>query len=516
MLRSKKVHHHDCFSSIVWKNIGLRRGLYCITIFLLLATICVSPGAAQTVDRAKLLEEIIALQEQIKNTTDPEQKATLQEQLERKEELYLAPSAEDLSAHAEFLLRPDTGLLRLLPRESFDLNNQKLSLRGGGCFFSFTRMTHEYGFGSDLTLELGRFAVGFAGTHFGFLVSLGDATLETLTVDHPGLRYLAAFAPPTNEPGAREQQQRARQGFTENDFLYIDHITATVGSTFAVRSVYQERSDVLVAFRVLRQDTDGSLILLWKRLKWFATPQLRTDGFLATVSAASYGRAMLAPGAIATVFGLNLSPGVEAAPSIPLPTSLSGVSISVQDKSRVYRAPLFVVTPNQLNFQIPEETLPGPILLSINNSQSGQRFGETTHVTKVAPAIFTANADGLGAPAGLALRVSGVAQSYEAIVRYDASQMKFVPQPINLGPANETVFLVVFGSGIRGRRSLPDVKVTIDGVPVEVTFAGPVPGLVALDQINFIIPRILAGRGNVEVVITIDGRVANTFIINIQ
>src|SRR5262249_18826625 len=150
---SKRVHFHVCFTSTVGRNPGLRIGLYFITIFFFLSTICVSSGAAQSVDRAKLLEEIIALQNQIKNTTDPDQKAALQEQLESKEALYLAPAPEDVAAHAEFLRQPDTVVLPLLPRESLDLNNQKLSIRGGGCFFSFSRMTHEYGYGSDLSLE---------------------------------------------------------------------------------------------------------------------------------------------------------------------------------------------------------------------------------------------------------------------------------------------------------------------------------------------------------------------------
>src|SRR5215475_8347418 len=371
---SKSVHCHDCFTSTVGRNPGLRIGLYFITTFIFLAAICLSSGAAQSVDRAKLLEEIVALQDQIKNTTDPDQKAALQEQLDAKEALYLAPAPEDISAHAEFLRQPDTGALRLLPRESFDLNNQKLSIRGGGCYFSFSRMTHEYGYGSDLSLSLGRFWVGFAGTHFGFLVSLGNATLETLTLEDPGLRYLAAFVAPTNEQAAREQYQRAGQGFTENGFFYRSFIDATVGATYAVRSVDQEASDVLVAFKVLRQDTDGSLILLWKRLKWFPTPQLHTDSFIATVSAASYGRAMLAPGAIATVFGANISSATEPAQSIPLPTSLGAASITVFDKTQGRLAPLFIATPNQINFQIPAETRPGPINLSIRNSQTGLSY----------------------------------------------------------------------------------------------------------------------------------------------
>jgi len=107
-------------------------------------------------------------------------------------------------------------------------------------------------------------------------------------------------------------------------------------------------------------------------------------------------------------------------------------------------------------------------------------------------------------------------QVYELIVRYDESQKKFIPAPIDLGPANDNVFLIVFGTGVRGRGSLSDIKVTIDGEPAEVSYAGPVGGLVALDQLNIRIPHSLGGRGEVKVVITIDGHVANTFIINIK
>jgi len=140
------------------------------------------------------------------------------------------------------------------------------------------------------------------------------------------------------------------------------------------------------------------------------------------------------------------------------------------------------------------------------------------HVTAVAPAILTANADGSGAPAGYALRVnSGGQQLAETIVRYDENQKKFVPAPIALSGTNDNVFLIVFGSGIRGRSSLDEVKVTIGGVKAEVSYAGPAgDGFIAVDQLNILIPSGIDGRGEVEVVVTVDGRVANTFIINIQ
>src|SRR5512145_2532102 len=47
---------------------------------------------------------------------------------------YLAPSEEDLAKYGDFLRLPDTGLIRLLPRENFDV----------GAFYSFKERTHDY------------------------------------------------------------------------------------------------------------------------------------------------------------------------------------------------------------------------------------------------------------------------------------------------------------------------------------------------------------------------------------
>lgn len=58
---------------------------------------------------------------------------------------------------------------------------------------------------------------------------------------------------------------------------------------------------------------------------------------------------------------------------------------------------------------------------------------------------------------------------------------------------------------------------TIGGTPVMVGFAGAQGGFVGLDQLNLgPLPRSLAGRGEVDVVITVDGKVANTVKINIE
>src|SRR5690349_8887524 len=108
-------------------------------------TLWLATGAsAQPTDRDKLAREI----------------ESLREQLQQKEQAFFAPTAEDRTAFAEFLRQPGTGLCRLLPREKF---NGKLMMNGGGAYYSFVRLTNEYGYGSDVSLEQNQFLVGFAG-----------------------------------------------------------------------------------------------------------------------------------------------------------------------------------------------------------------------------------------------------------------------------------------------------------------------------------------------------------------
>ena len=67
---------------------------------------------------------------------------------------------------------------------------------------------------------------------------------------------------------------RASEGFKEGERTYTDRLAAVAGNTYALRSVNYDNSDVLVVFRVVRRDDDGSVVLLWKMLKRFHTPQL--------------------------------------------------------------------------------------------------------------------------------------------------------------------------------------------------------------------------------------------------
>jgi hypothetical protein len=203
--------------------------------------------------------------------------------LTKEEKRLLAVPPEDRDVHADFLSRPHTGIIRLLPRETYD---RKLKLRGGGAYYSFVHREHQYGYGSDIELQQGQLMVGFAGADFGFIVDLGDTLLESVSTDDAALRFMTDFEIPSEESEARAAALRFsriawRRGEGEvrgqqvDGWSYSRRLPAVVGHTYALRSVNYDSSDVLVAFRLLRRDDNGSVVLLWKMLKKFPTPLLR-------------------------------------------------------------------------------------------------------------------------------------------------------------------------------------------------------------------------------------------------
>ncbi len=238
----------------------------------------------------------------------------------------------------------------------------------------------------------------------------------------------------------------------------------------------------------------------------------------AVVSAASYNEAELASGAIVAAFGQGLAATTEVAQTNPLPTRLANVVVRVRDSANVTRdAPLFAVTPGQINFMIPAETALGQATVLIVNNNAIIATDEINMVA-IAPALFAANADGRGVPAGLVLRVRNELQTYEPLARFDQASNRWVAVPIDLGPSSDEVFLVLFGTGFQ-RASLNATttmtRAMLGGETAEVLYAGKQGGLVGLDQINLRVPRSLIGRGPANLFTTIGGKPANTLQVNI-
>jgi uncharacterized protein (TIGR03437 family) len=229
-------------------------------------------------------------------------------------------------------------------------------------------------------------------------------------------------------------------------------------------------------------------------------------GALATVSAASFATGDLASETISAAFGSNLANGTAVPITQPLPTTLGGVSVSVRDNAGagVARpAQLFFVSGGQINLLLPAGLSNGPATVSVTNA-NGTIAAGTINITAVAPGLFTVDASGRGFPAALAQRFKPDGSSTTAaIARFDNAQNRFVAVPIEFGEANERTFLILFGTGVRGRSNLNNVK-------------GAQGSLAGLDQINIELPRSLAGRGEVDVVLMVDGKTANTVRVNFK
>jgi len=239
-------------------------------------------------------------------------------------------------------------------------------------------------------------------------------------------------------------------------------------------------------------------------------------GSAIVVNGASYKTAV-AVGSLATSFGWSLSPGWEIANVLSLPTSLVSASVSCIDSAGVSRPALIsLASPGQIYYQIPLGTALGEATVKIANSNGLNSEGKV-NILNIAPGLFTADWSGNGFAAAVVSRVSAEGGRYfEPVARFDSATNRFVGLPINLGSEQDQVVLMLFGTGIRNRSALSAVKASIGGVQSEVLYAGTLSETSGLDQVSIKLPPTLAGRGEVDLLLTADGQSANTVRVNFR
>lgn len=241
------------------------------------------------------------------------------------------------------------------------------------------------------------------------------------------------------------------------------------------------------------------------------------EGLVANVSAASYRGDTLAVEGIIAAFGSHLATASGSAATKPLPTELAGTTVLVRDSAGVERmAPLFYVSPTQINYQMPPGTAVGRAKVTIK-AGDGKISSEMVQVAAIAPSQFSADASGRGYAAAVVQRnkADGTTQ-YEVVVKYDNSLGKWVAVPIELGAETDQVFLLLYGTGIRFRSSQANVRVTLGGSDAEVLYASLQPDYIGVDQVSVRLPRSLMARGEIQVTLTADGQVANSVSVSIR
>ena len=212
----------------------------------------------------------------------------------------------------------------------------------------------------------------------------------------------------------------------------------------------------------------------------FTGPQ--TPLVVGGVSNAATGQQSYAPGMLVSVYGTALGGLSQTAGTIPLPQFLAGFEATVNGVT----APLYYVSPNQVNLQIPYETQPGRATLTVGNPYVNVDY--RLNIVAAAPGIFMDNGfvfppySSAGRGKETALYITGEGQVTPSLSDGDA-------------PSASTP-----------RASLPKprlpVTVTVANEAAKVTFIGHTPGTVGVTQINYVVPADLP-LGSQNVVVTV-------------
>lgn len=233
----------------------------------------------------------------------------------------------------------------------------------------------------------------------------------------------------------------------------------------------------------------------------------------AALSSASYATGRpLAPEMIAAGFGEGLAASLAVNTEATLPTQLNGTRVEVTDSRGAARlAGLFAVAPTQVNFLVPAGTAAGTATIRVRPA-SGNEVTGTAEIAATSPGVYSANQRGSGVAAAFALTARASGERVQTLLFDPAT---FSPVPVDLGGEGDQVFLLLFGTGIRGLTGA--ATATVGGVSVPVLGAVPQGQFPGLDQVNIgPLPRSLAGRGELPIVIRADGQTANTVAVAIR
>jgi uncharacterized protein (TIGR03437 family) len=183
---------------------------------------------------------------------------------------------------------------------------------------------------------------------------------------------------------------------------------------------------------------------------------------LTAVNAASYATEVLARESIVTVFG-------------PIPPGAS--MVRVKDSMGVEReARILFAAMGQATFVMPADVATGRAVVTIGGVSAMPMVGP------VGPGVFTQDASGKGAPAGLA-------------------------EAIEIGDDGTTI--VLYGTGLRHAKKVASSV-------GEVEYAGAQSEFPGLDQVNLRLPVSLRGAGETTIVLSADGVAANAVVVRIR
>lgn len=212
----------------------------------------------------------------------------------------------------------------------------------------------------------------------------------------------------------------------------------------------------------------------------------------AVTDAASFAP-RVAPGELASIFGSNLADSIQQAPGFPLPKSMAGATVYVNNAP----VPLLYVSETQINFQAPSNLATGTATMYVTRD-GGQSGLFQFPVVSNSPGLFqdTSNNAVAQNADGSTNSSSNPAASGSVIVVYLTGQGA-LNNPVADGAPAPTSPLAT---------ATATATATIGGASATVQFLGLTPGFAGLAQANIVVPSL--ATGTYPLVITVGGFVS--------
>ena len=207
----------------------------------------------------------------------------------------------------------------------------------------------------------------------------------------------------------------------------------------------------------------------------FALPADAQPSVASVRSGASF-EPLVSAGSLVSIFGTGLAESTLAASSVPLPTTLEGVTVSVDG----VLAPLYFVSPGQINAQMPFGITADKVDVVVTTLR-GPSQAYSVALFPTAPGIFTRNADGAGTPLlfGPDFTLRETVAPGEHVILYATG----------LGDTNPPAATGTGGALAEPFHRVVDLpEVYIGGGQARVEFAGLAPGFVGVYQLNVVAP----------------------------
>lgn len=220
--------------------------------------------------------------------------------LTKRDKELTAINPSDKTKFASFLDEDETGFVRLHDAGKCSLKSSVVNadepcpwnIPGKATTYSFRKEKYRSAFFSDLALFKSHFQV--VGVNLiGYLIELGDVSLENNLLENEGVKKMSSFAVAGNLEEIEKHYAVAEKGFRIGEFFYKNALPVKENTTYALRSIaYQgkiyrkvngfklnvlegdKRIDLTLAFRVIRKHEDGSVSLLWKELDRKDAPKI--------------------------------------------------------------------------------------------------------------------------------------------------------------------------------------------------------------------------------------------------